>query len=95
MRSASRSEFPGFPFDELSDRLGYILVPRVDVEDRGMRDDLRGVRIGEPGIAGSTVGELGSDRRIGVQGRFLTGVCGRSGSTTVKDRLKGHSVFSN
>jgi hypothetical protein len=31
----------------------------------------------------------------GVQGRLLAGVSGRSGSSTVKGRLNGHSVFSN
>jgi len=31
----------------------------------------------------------------GVHGRFLTGVDGGSGSSTVNARLNGHSVFSN
>jgi len=35
------------------------------------------------------------DLRAGVHGRFLAGVSGRSGSSTVKERWKGHSVFSN
>lgn len=48
---------------------------------------------GVTGVGGRTVVD---DRRdTGVHGRFLTGVCGRSGSSTVKPLLKGHSVFSN
>lgn len=35
------------------------------------------------------------DLLAGVHGLLIAGVCGRSGSSTVKDRWKGHSVFSN
>ena len=47
------------------------------------------------GDTGSVAGVGGSDRRTGVHGLFFTGVWGGSGKTTVNDRLKGHSVFSN
>lgn len=50
------------------------------------------ISAGVTGVGGNTADDL---RDIGVHGRFLTGVCGRSGSSTVKPLLKGHSVFSN
>lgn len=51
------------------------------------------ISAGVTGVGGRKA--LDDRRDTGVHGRFLTGVCGRSGSSTVNPLLKGHSVFSN
>jgi len=52
-------------------------------------------RASSTGVWSGVGGKAGYGLCAGVHGRFLTGVCGGSGSSTVKDLRKGHSVFSN
>jgi hypothetical protein len=66
------------------------MSPR-DIAPRGVPLYTGAISTGVTGVRGKDVLDL----RTGVHGRFFTGVCGRSGSLTVKDLLNGHSVFSN
>jgi hypothetical protein len=69
--------------------LGCLGINGVGVEALPTKEDLR-ESVEDAGVA-SSEGIIGCAR--GVQGRIVTGTC--SGKSTVKVRLKGHSVFSN
>jgi hypothetical protein len=88
--SAGPSKFLACSFKALLASSAVLKSP-MHIDPLGVPSCRRATSTGAMGLRGNDALDL----RAGVQGRFLTGVCGRSGSSTVKDRWNGHSVFSN